>query len=66
MFSVIFSLKPGSCRWLNFCPWKSEKLNRAPNFFHGIYGYELVVTDDHFKVSIDGLWGQQILSEDFS
>ena len=48
MFSVIFSLKPGSCCWLNFCPLKSEKLNRAPNFFHGMYGYELVVTDDHF------------------
>ena len=34
---------------LNFCPSKSGKLNRAPNFFHGIYGYELVVTDDHFN-----------------
>ena len=49
MFSVIFSLKPGSWCWLNFCPRKSEKLNRAPNFFHGIYGYELVVTDDHLN-----------------
>ena len=49
MFLAIFSLKPGSCCWLNFCPWKSEKLNRAPNSFHGIYGYELVVTDDHFN-----------------
>ena len=49
MFLVIFSLKPGSCCWLNFCPWKSEKLNRAPNFFRDIYGYEIVVTDDHFN-----------------
>ena len=49
MFSVIFSLKQGSCCWLNFCPWKSEKLNRATIFFHWIYGYEIVVTDDHFN-----------------
>ena len=42
-------LKPGSCCWLNFCPSKSEKLNRATNFFHWIYGYEIVVTDYHFN-----------------
>ena len=49
MFPVTFSFKPGSCCRLNFCPWKSEKLNRAPNSFHRIYGYEIVVTDDHFN-----------------
>ena len=55
MFSVIVSLKPGSCCWLNFCPSKSEKLNRATNCFHWIYGYEIVVTDDHFKNQQEGL-----------
>ena len=41
MLSVIFSLKPGSCCQLNFWPWKSVKLNRAPNFFIGSIAMKL-------------------------
>ena len=28
---------------------KIRKTKSCPKFFHGIYGYELVVTDDHFN-----------------
>ena len=57
MFSVIVSLKPGSCCWLNFCPSKSEKLNRATKFFIGSMAMKLsllMITLITKKGSIDG------------
>ena len=48
IYHVLSNLFPQT-RFLLLAKFLSEKLNRAPNFFHGIYGNELVVTDHHFN-----------------